>query len=171
MAIAASILPEFDHEMRVTRTLLERVPETNPDWKPHAKSMAIGQLAMHLATLPSLAQRALTQEEHDFNPPGGGAPERPRFEFTSTSALLDTFDENVRNARQTLAGMSDEEMMAIWSLKNAGKTLFSMPRASVLRSMVMNHMIHHRGQLNVYLRLNDVPLPSTYGPTADEAAF
>jgi uncharacterized damage-inducible protein DinB len=167
MAIAEALLPEFDHEMSTTRRLLERVPEEAPDWQPHTKSTPIGRLAMHLATLPSWTRFALAQDEFDVNPPDG-ATGRPSLAFTSTSAMLDAFDENVRTARELLAEASDEKMRSMWSLKNGGHTVFTMPRASVIRSMMLNHMIHHRGQLSVYLRLNDVPLPPIYGPTADE---
>ena len=170
MTLAESILPEFDREMQLTRKLLERVPETTPDWKPHQKSTPIGRLAMHLATLPGWAGR-LTDDRFDVNPPDGGAAQRPNLTFESTQALVDTFDEQVRKARETVAGMSDDELMGMWSLQNAGHTIFTMPRTAVLRTMVLNHMIHHRGQLSVYLRLNEVPLPSIYGPSADESPF
>jgi uncharacterized damage-inducible protein DinB len=165
MTIAQSILPEFDHEMATTRSLLERVPDAQPDWKPHTKSMPLGGLAIHLANIPSWSVMTLTESELDFNPPGGTPWEPPKFE--STPATLKTFDQNVANAREVLAATSDEEIMQSWTLKNGGQILFTLPRVAVLRSFVMNHIIHHRGQLSVYLRLLDVPLPSIYGPTAD----
>lgn len=165
MTIAQSLLPEFDHEMETTRTLLERVPDAQGGWKPHPKSMTLGRLAVHLAELPGWALMALQQAELDLNPPGGPTYTPPRFE--STAALLTLFNANVRNARAALAAATDAQMMVTWTLKNGGKTVFSLPRGAVFRSFVMNHGIHHRGQLSVYLRLQNVPLPSIYGPTAD----
>ncbi|MFL5578160.1 MAG: DinB family protein [Gemmatimonadaceae bacterium] len=165
MTIAHSLLPEFDQEMATTRTLLERVPEDRASWKPHAKSKSLGELAAHVANLPSMAPRTIFQTEVDMSPPGGPASSPPR--FTSTAALLATFDEHVRQARTAIAGAADHELQVPWSLKNGGHTIFTLPRAAVLRSMLLNHIIHHRGQLSVYLRLVDVPLPPIYGPTAD----
>lgn len=166
MPIAQSLLLEFDHEMATTRTLLERVPEDRAAWKPHPRSTALGDLAAHIANVPSMAPRVIGMTEIDMNPPGGPAFTPPR--FTSTADLLATFDEHVRQAREAIADIQDGDLGVPWSLKNAGQTIFAMPRIAVLRSFMMNHLIHHRGQLSVYLRLNDVPLPSIYGPTADE---
>lgn len=166
MPVAQLLLPEFDHEMSTTRTLLERVPEDRAAWKPHPRSTALGDLAAHIANLPSMARRVIEMTEVDMNPPGGPAFTPPR--FTSTAALLATFDENVQQGREAIAGAGDDDLGVPWSLKYAGETIFAMPRAAVLRSFMMNHLIHHRGQLSVYLRLNEVPLPSIYGPTADE---
>jgi uncharacterized damage-inducible protein DinB len=163
--IAESLLPEFDHEMATTRALLERVPDAQAGWKPHEKSMALGQLAIHVATLPYWAIVTLRETELDLNPPGGPGYQMPG--FASTAATLQVFDENVKEARQVIASASDAQMTAGWTLKNAGATVFTLPRIGVLRSMVMNHLIHHRGQLSVYLRLHDVPLPAIYGPSAD----
>lgn len=165
MTIADSLLPEFDHEMATTRSLLERVPDGNEDWKPHPKSTSLGRLSSHIATLPGLVDIALQEPEMDMNPPGGKKYTVP--ELHSRTELLDTFDSIVKSARATLAGASDADMKTMWSLKNAGVPIFSLPRAAVLRSFVMNHIIHHRAQLGVYLRMLDVPLPSSYGPTAD----
>ena len=165
MSTADSLLPEFDHEMGVTRRLLERVPEAKASWKPHQKSFSLGDLSAHIASLPSFASAALKLTELDMNPPGGQPYTPPT--FGSTAATLKMFDDNVKAARAAIAGTSDGEMTAIWTLKSGGKEIFSMPRAAVLRSMVMNHLIHHRGQLSVYLREQDVPLPSIYGPSAD----
>jgi uncharacterized damage-inducible protein DinB len=165
MPIAQTLLPEFDQEMAITRALLERVPADRADWKPHPKSTALGALAQHLATIPSLGLRAITLNEVDMNPPGGPPPTPPRFE--TTEALLATFDANVEKTRAALAGASDDDLAVTWTLKNAGRTIFALPRAAVLRTMMLSHVIHHRGQLSVYLRLNDVPLPSIYGPSAD----
>lgn len=165
MTIAESLLPEFDHEMATTRTLLERVPAADAAWKPHDKSMGLGQLAAHLASIPTWGEVALKQTEFDVNPPGGSSDAPPAFE--SVASLLGLFDQNVKVARATLAAASNGEMMVPWTLKNGGRAVFTMPRVGVFRSFVMNHSIHHRGQLSVYLRLRDVPLPPIYGPTAD----
>jgi|SRR5690348_2486270 len=162
MAMTQTLLAEFDHEMTTTRKLLERVPEDRFDWKPHAKSSSLGQLAQHVATLPRLGAITLTQTEVDmatFQPPP--AP-------TSRAELLSTFDSLVAGTRALMADASDAELAAPWTFKRAGQVIFSMPKASVWRSFFMNHAIHHRGQLSVYLRLSDVPVPSIYGPSADE---
>lgn len=165
MSIADSFLPEFDHEMGVTRQLLERVPEAKASWKPHQKSFSLGDLSAHLCNIPTWAGITLKQTEFDTNPPGGQSFAPPA--FSSMADALKAFDENVKAAREAIASTSDGEMMVAWTLKNGGKDVFSMPRVGVLRSFVMNHLIHHRGQLSVYLRLQDVPLPSIYGPSAD----
>jgi uncharacterized damage-inducible protein DinB len=165
MPIADSLLPEYDHEVATTRKLLERVPDDRLGWKPHDRSMSIGQLASHLATMLSWGSMTLNQSEIDlsgpYNPP----------DLKTRADLLASFDKEASTTRAALAEKSDPEMMAMWSLKREGKTIFSMPKVAVLRSFVMNHMIHHRGQLSVYLRLNDVPVPSMYGPSADEGQF
>lgn len=165
MPIAQALLPEFDNEMATTRSLLERVPEDRAGFKPHEKSTALGALAGHIANLVGLAPRIVSLTEVDMNPPGGPGFKPPQ--LTTSAALMESFDANVARAREAIAAATDEELMVTWTLKNGGHTIFAMPRAAVLRTMVMNHVIHHRGQLSVYLRLNDVPLPSIYGPTAD----
>ena len=167
MAIAESILPEYDHETATTRTLLERVPAEKAEWKPHAKSMSLGQLAMHIANLPMWASIALERKEFDTNPPGGGGAAATTRLFESASQLLELYDANVSAARALIVRTTDGEFMVQWTLKNGGKSMFSMPRVAVLRSFVLNHAVHHRGQLSVYLRLLDVPIPNIYGPTAD----
>ena len=167
MAIKDSILPEFDHEMATTRKLLERVPEDRKDWQPHPKSMTLGRLSQHLATLPNWVGATMNQTELHMNPPGGPAYTPP--EFSSTASALATFDENVKAGREAIAAAEDKDFMVPWTFKNADHTIFTMPRVAVLRSFVTNHIIHHRGQLSVYLRLNDVPVPSIYGPSADES--
>lgn len=166
MPIADALLPEFDHEMTTTRKVLERVPEDKLDWKPHARSFSIGVLASHVASLPTWAVETLTRSEIDLGP-----DQRPPAVLPSRRELLATFDASAAAARAALAGRTDAELMAMWSLKRSGRTLFSMPKAAVLRSFVLNHLIHHRGQLTVYLRLLDVPVPSIYGPSADEPAL
>ncbi|HSP17322.1 MAG TPA: DinB family protein [Thermoanaerobaculia bacterium] len=163
MTIAQSLLPEFDREMTVTRTLLQRVPEAEGEWKPHQKSFSLGDLATHVSNLPTWIAHIAAADFFD----AAVSFKRPP-KFTTTATLLEFFDGNVKAARQALASISDEQMMKSWSLKRGEQTMFTRPRADVLRSFVMNHMIHHRGQLSVYLRLQNVPLPNMYGPTADE---
>ena len=165
MSIAQTLLPEFDHEMANTRKLLEIVPEADAGWRPHPKSTTLGDLAAHLATLPLWARLTVELPELDLGAPANASVARLRFE--STAQVVARFDENVRAARANLAAADDEAMRAPWSLRNGSTTVFTMPRAAVMRGFVLNHMIHHRGQLTVYLRLRDVPLPSIYGPTAD----
>ena len=166
MMINQSLLPEFDHEMANLRKTLERVPEDKPAFVPHAKSMPLSRLAGHLAELPMWAATTLAHDELDINPPGG-AQFQPGVMKTRKD-LLATFDENVKQARTSIAGATDEAMMRPWTLKSGGQSMFTMPKIAVLRSFVMNHMIHHRAQLGVYLRMNDVPVPALYGPSADE---
>ena len=165
MPMVDALMPEFDHEMSVTRTLLERLPEDRWDWKPHQKSFTLGQLAQHVATIPMWGSVTITQDGIDI----GGDPKVDP--IRTRAGLLEAFDRHVKDTRAALAGRSDAEFMAPWTLKRDGHTIFSMPKAAVWRSFVMSHLIHHRAQLGVYLRQNDVPLPSMYGPSADERAF
>jgi uncharacterized damage-inducible protein DinB len=166
MKISDMLLPEFDQEMANTRKTLERIPEEKLGWKPHEKSMTLGRLAGHLAELTGWTTATLKQDEFDFQPPGA-PPFQPMIP-KSRKELLDAFDKGAREARAAIAESSDQHLMANWSLLSGGKTLMTMPRTAVLRSFVMNHIIHHRAQLGVYLRLNDVAVPSIYGPSADE---
>lgn len=163
MALTDALLPEFDHEMTTTRKLLERVPDDKFDWKPHPKSMSLGNLASHVANIVWWGEVTLTEPSFDL------AVERPAEGASNRADLLSRFDRNVGTARATLAGRSDPDLMAPWSLKQGKQTFFTMPKAVVWRSFVMNHLIHHRAQLSVYLRMHDVPLPAMYGPSADEA--
>jgi uncharacterized damage-inducible protein DinB len=165
MSIADSLLPEYDHELATTRRVLERVPEAEFGWKPHPKSMTLGQLAGHVASIPFWLSATLDTPFYDVMAGDREATLEPP---ASRSEMLRQFDEKVRKARASLANASDAEMMAPWSLKQGGTVIFSMPRVAAVRSFVMNHMIHHRGQLSVYLRLKDVPVPPIYGPSADE---
>ena|SRR5437899_920991 len=167
--ISQSLLPEFDHEIANTRKTLERVPEGKPDFRPHPKSMPLARLAGHLAEIPIWAAMTLSQDEIDVSP-AGGAPFEPQV-MKSRAEMLTNFDEAVKKARATLAATTDDAMMKPWSLKRSGQTIFTMPRAAVMRSFVMNHMVHHRAQLGVYLRMNDVAVPSIYGPSADEGGM
>lgn len=166
MSIAETFLPEFDREIAVTRSLLERVPDADLAWKPHEKSMSLGQLASHIANMVHWTGITLRETEFDGNPPDG-PPVPPMAALGSTAAIVDEFEKNVRDARAALEAASDEDFAVHWALKNGGNVIFSMPRSVVVRSFVLNHLIHHRGQLSVYLRLRDVPLPSIYGPSAD----
>ncbi|MFZ0640497.1 MAG: DinB family protein [Candidatus Acidiferrales bacterium] len=169
MAIRDGILPEFDHEVASTRKVLERVPEGKPDYKPHEKSMAMDRLAGHLAELPGWAKETILQDSIVV---GGQAAGQPGpLKMTSRKQLLEEFDKRVAAGRAAIAGASDEDFMKPWSLIAGGKTIFTLPKIAVLRGFVMNHMIHHRAQLGVYLRLNNVPVPSIYGPSADEQVF
>jgi uncharacterized damage-inducible protein DinB len=158
-----ALLPEFDREMTTTRKLLERVPDDKFDWKPHPKSMSLGQLAQHVATLPMWGSVTITQPGIDLGPDNQLPPMKSRAD------LLAAFDKHVTDTRAALNGRSDGEFMVPWTLKSSGHTVFTMPKATVWRGFVMNHIIHHRAQLSVYLRMNDVPVPSMYGPSADES--
>jgi len=160
------LLPEFDQELTLTRNTLERIPDGRFDWKPHDKSMTLGRLAGHLAELPSWAIMSIRQDELDIAP--AGAPALEPFVAKSRQDLLSTFDKNRDDARAAIAGASDEHLLKVWSLLRGGQTLMTIPRVSVIRNWVMNHMIHHRAQLGVYLRLNNIAVPSIYGPSADE---
>jgi uncharacterized damage-inducible protein DinB len=166
MKYAESILPEFDQEMANTRKVLERVPEDKLDWRAHPKSNTIGWNANHLAEMPGWVEGTLTQPSWDVAPPGGGGYQSPK--LMTRKEILDVFDRNVAAARKAIAAVKDEDVMQPWSLLQGGKALFTMPRAAVIRGFVLNHMIHHRAILCVYLRLNNVPVPGMYGPSGDE---
>jgi len=168
MAIRDGILPEFDQEVANTRKVLERVPEGKPDYKPHEKSMPMGRLAGHTAELPGWAKETILQNSIEIRQ---GDPKNVALVMISRKQLLEEFDKRAAAGRAAIAGASDEELMKPWSLIANGKTIFTLPKIAVLRGFVMNHMIHHRAQLGVYLRLNDVPVPSIYGPSADEQVF
>jgi uncharacterized damage-inducible protein DinB len=167
MKIGERMLPEFDREMANTRKTLERVPEERFGWKPHEKSMPMGRLASHIAEIPGWVSFTLDSDSFDANPPGGRLAYQPML-ATSRKELLEAFDRNITAARAALASVEDEKMMQPWSLLSGGKVVFTIPKIAVQRSFVMNHLIHHRAQLGVYLRLNDVPVPALYGPSADE---
>jgi uncharacterized damage-inducible protein DinB len=166
MTYSETILPEFDQEMAKTRKVLERVPEDKLSWKPHPKSNTIGWNAIHLAELPGWVERTLTKSAVDIAPADGEQYQFPN--LTTRREILESFDQHVAAAREAIAAVKDEVLMQPWSLLKAGETVFSMPRAMVIRVIVLNHIIHHRAILCVYLRLNDVPVPGMYGPSADE---
>lgn len=169
MPISKMILPEFDHEMANTRKTLERVPDDKFAWKPHEKSMTLGDLATHLGNIPSWTKNTFEMDELDVAPPG--APPYRLEQAKSRDELLNAFDKNVSEARAALEAASDENWQGKWSLLMTGKTIFTLPRPAVFRGFIMSHSIHHRAQLGVYLRLLDVPVPSIYGPSADEGSF
>ena len=161
MSISAMLLPEFDQEMATTRRVLERVPDANLAWKPHEKSMTLGRLASHLAEMPTWGVAGLTTDSLEV---GNYKP----LEAKSRDGILAAFDKNVAAARDAIEATDDAKYVTSWSLTRDGKTMLSMPKIAVVRSFVLNHVIHHRGQLSVYLRLNNVAVPSIYGPSADE---
>src|SRR5579872_1550704 len=167
MSIAASLLPEFDHEMANTRKTLDRMPEDKSkyDWAPDPKSMPFMKLAGHLATIPNWGVHTLEKEFVDVASEPMPAPP------TSKKELLDAFDKNVKEARAALEHAKDEDFHKPWSLKQGDKVIFTMPRSMVFRNMIMNHSVHHRAQLCVYYRLNGIPVPALYGPSADEQSF
>ena len=160
MSIADTLLPEFDQEMATTRRLLERVPADKGQWKPHPKSFALGHLAQLVATMPGWVTRTVRDTAINL-------ATSPGYSFEQTETLLGLFDKHVREARDAIAAAKDADYGVTWELKQGDRVLWSTPRGAAVRSHI-NHLIHHRGQLTVYLRLIDVPLPSIYGPTADE---
>ena len=164
MAIKEALLPEYDHEMKTTRRLLERVPLHQAQWKPHAKSMSMGDLAAHLVEIPGWVGSIVNAPSYDM----AAAGEHVSPTFASNAEMLALFDKNVAQARVAIDAKSDVDMMESWSLKKGDAVLMTMPKVSVLRGFLLSHLIHHRGQLSVYVRIHDVPLPSIYGPSADE---
>ena len=164
--IVEALVREFDEEMAKTRKSLERVPTDRLDWRPHEKSMTMGRLATHLAEIPAWTVETLEHESLDIAPPGE-PPHEPRF-LATRSELLSLFDKNVATGRTLIAATNEEQLAAPWSLLAGGKVLFTQPRLAILRAWVLNHTVHHRAQLGVYLRLNDIPVPAIYGPSADE---
>jgi uncharacterized damage-inducible protein DinB len=166
MSLSQSLLPEFDQEMASTRKTLERVPDDKFSWKPHEKSGNMGWLAGHLANLVAWTVDTIKHDSFDMSP--GGKPFTPPPVPKSRKELLELFDKNVAAARAALAEASDADLAKNWSFLNNGATVFSMPRIACIRTWVMNHTIHHRAQLGVYLRLNNIAVPSIYGPSADE---
>ncbi len=166
MKMSEIFLGEFDQEMASTRKTLERIPDDKFDWRPHDKSFTMQQLASHLANVPSWMGMTLNQDKLDVTPEGGDGFKTPQAE--STKHLLEMFDKDVVEARKVLSETSDETFGLPWTLLMGGKEIFTMPRAAVLRLFIFSHTIHHRAQLGVYLRLNDIPVPAIYGPSADE---
>jgi uncharacterized damage-inducible protein DinB len=163
--ISSALLPEYDAEMANTRKILAIVPNDQFDYKPHEKSMALGRLASHIAEMPNWAAHTIQMDVLDIKP-----GQKPYLAETREQMLTD-FDKNVTEARELIAGASDEDLHKIWTFRYDGKDMMSMPRFAVLRGVVMNHMIHHRAQLGVYLRLNQIEIPGMYGPSADEMKY
>ena len=166
MALKDLLLPEFDAEMATARRMLERVPDGKAGWQPHPKSMTLGRLATHVAEIPGWIGRALSLGEFDIAPPGG-PPYNPRV-LETTAERLAVFDRNVADGRRALSAAGDAEFAKPWILKRGGLTIWTKTRYEVLRGMALSHLVHHRAQLGVYLRLNEVPIPGSYGPSADE---
>ncbi len=162
MSIAETLLPELDLEMASTRKVLERIPTDKGKWKPHPKSFSLGHLAQLVAAMPGWLTNAVQETELNLGGFSG-------YTYEKTEDLLKSFDKNVREARKAIQSARDADFMVPWSLKHGDHVIFTMPRAAVVRQTI-SHLVHHRGQLTVYLRLIDVPVPSIYGPTADEPA-
>ncbi len=166
MSLIEPIIAELQHEAATTRKLLERVPEEAFSWQPHEKSMTLGRLAGHIAELYTFAAPILNQDELDFAT-GNYEPFSP----ADAAELLEKFDKNVADAIEILKTQTDDRLLAAWRMRSGEQVFFERPRITVIRSFMLNHIVHHRGQLSVYLRLQNVPLPPMYGPTADESPF
>ena len=166
MSVTQAFLAEFEHEAKTTRRVLERVPADKLSWKPHPKSMSLGHLALHVASSPGVICGWALDDVTEF---GGGAPPDP----TSTEEIVQAHDKSVQRVKEILSGLSDEDVNKQWGAKpkGGGEVFFQMPKVALLRALGLNHTYHHRGQLSVYLRLLDVPVPSIYGPSADENPF
>lgn len=169
MKLNETLLPELIHEMNTTRRVLERVPEDQLGWKPHEKSMTLGRLANHLAELPALGLAVLKGVTLDVAPKDPSQSNFKPAAQETTQGIVELFDKNVAAAREALAGADDAALMEPWSLYKGGEPVFTLPKIAAVRSMLLNHSIHHRGQLTVYLRLTGAKVPSVYGPSADEA--
>ena len=164
MALIDGLLQELEQEAQTTKRVLERVPEAHLGWKPHQKSMTLGQLAMHVAIVPGGVAEAAAQP----------SMQRPLFEHPSpagSSELLPILDDSIKRARKALQSLDDSALMATWRILDGDREILAMPRVAFIRSIMLNHWYHHRGQLSVYLRQLNVPLPSIYGPSADENPF
>lgn len=162
--ISEILLVDFDHEVAGTRRLLERIPENDPQWKPHEKSMPIGRLALHVARLPQLCTRILTTDEMNLN-----TEKFPDIIFESTAHLLSELDRTSQETKSALTSSSDEHLRKEWQFILNGRPVVKAPRMTLYRSMFLNHLVHHRAQLGVYLRLLNIPVPALYGPSADES--
>jgi len=169
MLMTELFLGELEREAAATRKVLERVPEGRDDYRPHERSMPLGRLATLVATMPGWVAMTVNQDELDLSPPGGAAYRPPQ--LRTRRELVEALDASVAKAREALLAPTDEHLMTPWKLKVAGNVMSEQPRYIVLRDSVFNHLAHHRGQLTVYLRLNEVPVPAIYGPTADEAGW
>ena len=166
MALSESLSAELMQESNGTRKILQSVTDEHFDWKPHAKSFTLGTLASHLAELPSYVTYIIQNDELDFAKMDYKAPD-----VHDSAGLMQFFDETIAKAKENLSNVSDETLMKNWTLRTGDHVIMTLPKAAVLRTMVMNHIVHHRAQLGVYLRLLDIPVPGVYGPTADEKVF
>lgn len=164
MRLVDSLLMELDQEAQTTKRVLEQIPDSKLAWKPHPKSFSLGQLGLHIASAPGNVAAAAAQDTFE-------APNFSQPEAKSRQEILDTFAKSLASTKETLGKMDDARLMATWNLTRNGKAVMSIPRIAFLRSILMNHLYHHRGQLSVYLRLLDIPVPSIYGPSADENPF
>jgi uncharacterized damage-inducible protein DinB len=164
MKLADTLVAELEQEAQTTKRVLERIPEDKLSWKPHPKSFSLGQLALHIAVLPGAIATAIVPDTREV-------PQFSQAEAKSRQEILEAFSKGLATAKETLANMDDAKLAAAWRLVRNGNTVLSSPRAAVVRSIMMNHLYHHRGQLSVYLRILNVPLPSIYGPSADENPF
>ena len=164
MAIANSFIDELTREAETTRRVLERVPADKLSWKPHDKSWSLGQLSLHIAQVPGAIAELIT-------PPVREVSQFSQTEAKSTAEVFKALDDSIGNAKAKLAGWSDADLMSEWKLTGGGKTILALPRIAMVRSIMLNHWYHHRGQLSVYLRLLGIPVPSIYGPSADENPF
>ncbi len=163
MTISNVMMQEFLHESETTKKLLERVPEDKLDWKPHEKSMSMGRLATHVAEIPEWTDMVVNNDFFDM-----AASDHKPVACKNRAEILEKFETNVRKFKQVMEGKDDASLMEHWQLRQGEHVAVDLPKAAVLRSFVLSHIIHHRGQLSVYLRENDVPLPGIYGPSADE---
>jgi uncharacterized damage-inducible protein DinB len=164
MSTTAAMLQEYEHECATTRRVLERVPGDQLAWKPHQKSMSLGQLALHVAMIPGFISEWALKDVLEFSGDGGGAPEAK-----SVGEILSTHEESMKKTKAALGQIGDAGLGKMWEMKvKGGPTIMSMPKGALFRSVVLNHWYHHRGQLSVYLRLLNVPVPSIYGPSADD---
>lgn len=164
MAMIDMILGELEQEAQATRRLLERIPENRLSWKPHPRSFSLGQIALHVAELPAAISTVAAEDVY-------AVPTFEQREAGSRAELLEAWEHGLKTARAVLGPMSDQRLADTWRLQDGEQVVMALPRAALLRSLLLNHYYHHRGQLTVYLRLLDIPLPSTYGPTADENPF
>ena len=165
MKIIDGLLAELEQEAETTRRVLERIPQAHLSWKPHPKSMSLGQLALHVATVPGNVAE-LAAKDTIPNPPAFVQPEA-----VSAAELVPSLKESVAKAKRALGGFDDARMGALWRMQSGGRDIMAMPRVAFVRAIMLNHWYHHRGQLLVYLRLLNQPVPSVYGPTADENPF
>ena len=169
MSIGQSLLPELEHEMAGTRRVLQSVTDSILDWKAHEKSNSVGWVASHLADIPSWADVCINQDSFDVAPPG--QPPHQTVILSSVEEILAVFDKHVELARDVIAAADDDQYLMPWSLLKGGEVQLTLPRIAVVRSFILNHNIHHRAHLCVYLRLNDLPVPGLYGPSADDSTL